>query len=58
MPSGKPKDKKLAELRREITELTKQVKKEKDPKAKAFREEQLKRAQAALAKYLQDKPKE
>lgn len=58
MPSGRPKDKKLAELRREITELTKQVGKEKDPKAKQFRQQQLARAQAALAKYLQDKPKE
>lgn len=58
MPLGKPKDKRLAVLRRDVTELTKQVKKEKDPKAKAFREEQLKRAQAALAKYIQDKPKE
>lgn len=58
MPQGKPKDKKLAELRREITELTKQIKKEKDPNAKSFREEQLKRAQAALAKHLQDRPKE
>lgn len=58
MPQGSPKDKKLAMLRREITELTKQIEKEKDPKAKAFRQQQLAKARAALAKHLQDKPKE
>lgn len=56
MPSGKYNDKKLAEFRREITELKKLIAKQTDPKAKAFREGQLARTQQQMAKYLQNKP--
>lgn len=55
MPSGKSEDKKLAEFRRTITELRKQIRNEKDPKIKAFRQEQLNREQQQMAKYIQDK---
>lgn len=58
MPKGQPKDKKLVSLNREVAEAEKYATKATDPKEKAFREEQLARAKAALAKYLQDKPKE
>lgn len=56
MPSGQPKDKKLANLRKEVAEFEGHVKKAKDEKEKVFRQEQLNKAKAALAKYLQDKP--
>ena len=50
------KDPKLTMLNREVAEAVKQVGKAKDSKEKAFRQEQLARARANLAKYLQDKP--
>ncbi len=56
MPSGQAKDPKLKMLKREVAECTKQVGKSKDSKETAFREEQLAKAKAELAKYLQDKP--
>lgn len=59
MPKGQPKDKRLVALKREVAEFEKYVQKASpDPKEKAFREQQLASAKAALAKYLQDKPKE
>lgn len=56
MPPGKPKDKRLVSLRREVAEFEKYVVKAKDSKEKAFMEQQLAKAKSALAKYLQDKP--
>lgn len=56
MPPGKPKDKMLVLLRREVAEFEGHVKKSKDDKERAFRQKQLDEAKAALAKYLQDKP--
>lgn len=57
MPLGKPKDKRLIALKREIADLEKLIAKEKeDPNAKAFREKQLARAKRDLAKHLQDNP--
>jgi len=56
MPKGKPKDKKLVSLKREVLEFEGYVRKAKDPKEKAFRQKQLDRAKADLAKYLQNKP--
>lgn len=57
MALGKPKDKRLISLKRDIAELEKLIVKEKEnPKAKAFREGQLARAKRDLAKHLQDSP--
>jgi len=56
MPLGKPKDKRLIALKREITELENRIKKEIDPKEKIFRQQQLARAKRDLARHLQDSP--
>jgi hypothetical protein len=58
MSKAKPKDKRLALLKSEVAEFEQHVKKETDPKLKAVRRQQLARAQADLAKYLQNQPKE
>jgi hypothetical protein len=56
MPKGKHKDPRLTMLKREVKECEGYVKKAKDPKEKSFREEQLAKARADLAKYVQNKP--
>lgn len=56
MPSGVPKDKKLAAFKKEISILERIISKEKDPKAKAYREFKLTQLKQQMARYLQDKP--
>lgn len=52
----KSEDKKLAELRLEVTELTRLVAKETDSKSKSDRQQQLARAKSELARHLQNNP--
>lgn len=54
--SKKQKDEKLDELRQDISVLTNQVNKEKDPVTRYFIERRLDRAKSDLARYLQNKP--
>jgi len=56
MPRGKPKDKRLVQLQREVAAFEKHVKNAKDEKERSFREQQLARAKTNLAKYVQNKP--
>lgn len=56
MPLDKRKDRRQIALEREIAEFEKYIKKAKDEKEKTFRIQQLAKAKAALAKYLQNKP--